>query len=113
MTCDPFDVVVVPFPFTESAQTVKRPALVLSRRAFNRYGQTVMAMVTDLRNRGWPLDTPVDYQALGLKMPSVVRMKFFTLDNRLISRRLANLTAKDREAVLSSLGKLLPGAGRP
>jgi mRNA interferase MazF len=35
MTCDTWDVVVVPFPFTDSPASKRRPALVLSLRAFN------------------------------------------------------------------------------
>src|ERR1035441_9725513 len=79
MTCDAFEVVVVPFPFTDSSQSVKRPAAVLSRRAFNAEGHTVMAMITDARNPPWLLDIRMDHESAGLKMPSVVRMKFFTL----------------------------------
>jgi hypothetical protein len=41
-----------------------------------------MAMITDARNQPWPLDIRIDHQSQGLKMPSVVRMKFFTLDIR-------------------------------
>jgi hypothetical protein len=74
----------VPFPFTDSDQSVKRPAALLSRRDFNAEGHTVMAMITDARNPPWPLDVRIDHQSAGLKMPSVVRMKFFTLDNRLV-----------------------------
>jgi hypothetical protein len=45
MTCDAFEVVVVPFPFTDSDQTVKRPAAVISRRAFHAEGHTVILTV--------------------------------------------------------------------
>jgi mRNA interferase MazF len=41
-----------------------------------------MAMITDARNQAWPLDIRIDHHSAGLKMPSVIRMKFFTLDNR-------------------------------
>ncbi|MGA2038389.1 MAG: type II toxin-antitoxin system PemK/MazF family toxin [Bryobacteraceae bacterium] len=61
MTCDVFDVVVVPFPFTDSPAAVRRPALVLSRPSFNRHGYTVLAMITDLRNapcRATPKSSP-------------------------------------------------------
>ena len=108
MTCDAFDVVAVPFPFTDSAQSVKRPAAVLSRRAFNAEGHTVMAMITDARNPPWPLDVRIDHQSAGLKMPSVVRMKFFTLDNRLVIRGIGRLSPVDRQKLLDSLRQVLP-----
>lgn len=36
MTCEPFDVVVVPFPFTDRRAAKRRPALALSSAGFNR-----------------------------------------------------------------------------
>ena len=108
MTCDAFDIVIVPFPFTDSDQSVKRPAAVLSRRTFNAAGHTVMAMITDARNQAWPLDIRIDHQSAGLKMPSVVRMKFFTLDNRLVIRSIGRLSPVDRQKLLGSLRQVLP-----
>ena len=108
MTCDAFDVVVVPFPFNDSALTVRRPALVLSRTEFNCAGYSVMAMITDRRNKPWPLDVPVDPAPAGLTMPCVVRMKFFTLDNGLIIRRIGSVGAGDRESISAALRRLLP-----
>jgi mRNA interferase MazF len=67
MTCDAFEAVAVPFPFTDSDQSVKRPAAVLSRRAFNAEGHTVMAMITDARNRPWPLDIRIDHRSAGCR----------------------------------------------
>jgi len=50
-----FDVVVVPFPFTDSAAAKRRPALVLSDEAiFNTpAGHSVMAMVTSAGNASY------------------------------------------------------------
>ena len=61
MTCDAFEVAVVPFPFTDSGQHVKRPATAVSRCAFNREGHSAMAMITDARNPPWPLDVRIDH----------------------------------------------------
>ena len=108
MTCDAFEVVVVPFPFTDSDQSVKRPVVVLSRRDFNAEGPTVMAMITDPRNPPWPLDIRIDHQSAGLKMPSVIRMKFVTLNNRLLIRSVGRLCSQDRRQLLDGLRKLLP-----
>ncbi len=85
MDYDRFEVVIVPFPFTDKAQVKRRPALVLSSHAaFGRKaGHSVMAMITSAQNPAWPLDVPIsDLNAAGLPAPSVVRMKHFTLDHR-------------------------------
>jgi mRNA interferase MazF len=66
-----------------------------------------MAMITSRDNTPWPLDVPIqDERAAGLRAPSVVRMKLFTLDNRLILRKAGALAANDVRAVASSLKKL-------
>jgi len=104
-----FDVVVVPFPFTDRATAKRRPALVLSNEnTFNKkVGQSVLAMITSANNSNWPLDTTIqDLDAAGLSSPSVVRMKLFTLDDRLIIRRAGQLNGQDRKAAAKALRKL-------
>lgn len=105
-----FDVVVVPFPFTDSATSKRRPALVISNAdAFNLpAGHSVMAMITSAANAAWPLDVTIsDGNSAGLAAASLVRMKLFTLDNRFVLRRLGQLAAADRKAVAAALKTLL------
>ena len=101
MTFDAFDVVVVPFPFTERAAAKWRPALVVSGVRFNvDHGQVVLAMITSAVHADWPSDTPIrDLKVAGLRAPSVVRLKVFTLDRRLVLRRIGTLGTKDKKAV--------------
>ncbi len=111
MTYDAFDVVVVPFPFTDRTATRRRPALVLSHsRALGEHpGRSVLAMITSADNPSWPLDVPVKGQAAaGLPSPSVVRMKLFTLDHGLILRKVGQLGPADQQQVRKSLRALLP-----
>jgi mRNA interferase MazF len=89
VTFDAYDVVVVPFPFTDRSSSKRRPALVVSRAdTFNqKIGQSVLAMITSASHSDWPLDTPItDLDTAGLPAPSVVRLKLFTLDHRLVIR---------------------------
>ena len=111
MTYDAFDVVVVPFPFTDRAATRRRPALVLShsRALGENPGRSVLAMITSADNPAWPFDVPVKGQvAAGLTSPSVVRMKLFTLDHGLIQRKVGQLGPGDQQQVRKSLRALLP-----
>ena len=111
MTCEPWQVVVVPFPFTDRATTRRRPALVLSAKAFNRLGYSVLAMITTASHRPWPSDTPIqDLKTAGVKAPSLVRLKLFTLDNRFIARRIGVLASPDQTAVATQLKSVLPAA---
>lgn len=111
MTFDAFDVVVVPFPFTDKATTKRRPALVLSDApAFNQQvGHAVLAMITSARNSDWPLDTEIeDLDAAGLPSPSIIRMKLFTLDANLIIRKAGRLAIQDQGKAVEALRRLLP-----
>lgn len=113
MTYKPYEVLVVPFPFTDSAAVKRRPALVLSAEPFqDRSGHLVLAMITSQENRGWPLDLVItDLKAAGLPHPSVVRMKLFTLDERFVVRKAGRLGETDRATVSNNLKLLLSLAG--
>lgn len=109
MSFDRFNVVRVPFPFTDRNASKNRPALVLSDAgSFNALaGHSVMAMITSLANAPWPLDCSItDLQAAGLPAPSVVRFKLFTLDHRLVRGQLGRLAASDAQAVAARIERL-------
>ena len=104
--CDRWDIVVVPFPFSDRAAEKRRPALVLSGTAFNEAGHTVLAMITTAGHHPWPGDCNIeDLADAGLPLPCIVRLKLFTLDDRVILRRLGQLSGADRVRVESNLNK--------
>ncbi|MGH7915602.1 MAG: type II toxin-antitoxin system PemK/MazF family toxin [Candidatus Binataceae bacterium] len=110
MTCSPYDVVVVPFPFTDRRASKRRPALVLSVEKFNaETGHTMLAMITSANNSPWPSDVTIDAEGAGLQAPSKVRMKLFTLDNRLILHRAGSLDENGRQAVAQAMRQLFGG----
>jgi mRNA interferase MazF len=105
----PFDVVVVPFPFTDSSRTKRRPALILSNTTdFNSIIEhSVLSMITSQKNEPWPLDVLIkNKKQSGLTAPSVVRMKLFTLDNRFIIKKIGQLSNSDQVNVKKSLKKI-------
>ena len=111
MTYKMFDVVSIPFPFTDGPQTKRRPALVLSSHtALNDVIEhSVMAMITSAKNTAWPLDMPItDLARAGLSAASVVRMKLFTLDHRFISQKIGVLSLQDQISLKPLLRTLFP-----
>lgn len=107
-TYDRFDIVVVPFPFTDSEQTKKRPALVISSKHFNiKSNAIVLTMVTSALHNPWPLDTEIkNLTSAGLPARSIIRMKLFTLDQQLILNKIGKLGQEDKLIVSSQLDKL-------
>lgn len=104
MICEPGDVAVVPFPFAERPGTKRRPALALSGRPFNEAGHTIFAMITTRTHSPRPGDVAIEQLGeAGLSSPCIVRLKLFTLDNRLIIRRAGALARDDARAVRGSL----------
>jgi mRNA interferase MazF len=79
-----FDVVVVPFPFTDSAATKRRPALIISEAGmFNTSMQKgVMAMITTATHQSWALDVVIaDLSAAGLNAESIIGMKLLSISS--------------------------------
>ncbi|MBK1693929.1 transcriptional regulator [Chromatium weissei] len=111
MIYNAFDVVRVPFPFTDRSASKNRPALILSDQSrFNTLiGHSVMAMITSADNADWPLDCVINnLSAAGLPAPSKVRFKLFTLDHRLIRGVLGRLAPEDEARVRQGLTALFP-----
>ena len=104
-----FDVVVVPFPFTDRASTKRRPALVLSSETFNLASRhAVLAMITSAQQSTWPGDCVMgDLAAAGLTAACIARLKLFTLDERLIIRVCGHLAAADQRRLRSAWKGLL------
>ncbi len=106
---EPFDVVVVPFPFTEKLVTKKRPALVVSSASLNdQHDCLILAMITTAKRTRWVSDVELnDWESANLTVPCKVRFKLFTLDTKLIPRRLGNLSEADKVSVQAAVKHFL------
>ncbi|KKT23258.1 MAG: hypothetical protein UW09_C0004G0003 [candidate division TM6 bacterium GW2011_GWF2_43_87] len=107
-----FDVVLVPFPFVDSGITKLRPAVILSSAAFGlKIEHHVLAMVTSAQHTPWPLDTQItNLKSAGLSKESLIRMKLFTLDERLIIQKIGSLDSNDQNNISDHLTNLLKSA---
>ena len=108
VTFEAFDVVVVPFPFTDRRAAKRRPALIVSSTEFNEaHAECILTMVTSARS-DWPSDVSLrNWREAGLNVPCKVRLKLFTLENRLILRKLGALSRHDAQALRNRLSRVL------
>ena len=102
-----FETIVVPFPFTDSNKVKRRPALVISDRKEFSVDKSVLAMITTKNHSPWSLDTVIeDLNSAGLKAPSIVRFKLFTIEDILIIKKIGCLSKRDRITIQSKIQKL-------
>lgn len=96
-----WDVILVSFPFTDFTSVKRRPALIVSPAAYNAEKDVVIAYLTsqlnspprfgDYRLQKW--------REANLPKPSLVRMKFATIDKTIIVKVLGELAAADCEEI--------------
>lgn len=97
-TFETWDIVRVPFPYTDRPVRQRRPALVISAGDLQtRHGLVWVAMITSAENRGWSGDVAVsDLAAAGLPAASIVRpAKIATIEAR-DAERLGALPPSER-----------------
>jgi mRNA interferase MazF len=108
-----WDIVVVPFPFTDSpnAKASKvRPAVIVSTDVLSRRnGKYVLAMVTSAANAAHYGDVVIkDLKAAGLPAPSVVRpSKLAVVEDGDIHKRVGTVALADRVRVAKQLREYL------
>jgi mRNA interferase MazF len=103
-TFESYDVVVVPFPFSDGPEVKRRPALVVSSAEFHRaHRHAILSMIT-AAGAGWPSDVALrDWKAADLSVACRVRLKLFTLDSELVIRRIGALSGRDRTGARRAL----------
>ena len=108
-TFDSFDVVSVPFPYTDRPVRQRRPALIVSQPEHERAtGLLWVVMITAAENRPWPGDIRLsDSRRAGLSIPSVVRpAKIATIEATQASR-VGRVAPAERRAVQTAIRAIL------
>jgi mRNA interferase MazF len=104
------DVALVPLPFTSQTASKKRPAIVVSSRAYNAAKPDVVLMAVTSQLRPIPGSGEIwvqDWKAEGSLKPSAVKPVFATLEQSLGSRKLGTLIPADREALRHAIARTL------
>jgi mRNA interferase MazF len=109
---DAWDVIKVPFPYTDRPVRQRRPALVVAAGGVQEeHGLLWVVMITSAENRGWPGDVEVsDLTLAGLPAASVIRTaKIATIEAR-DAERIGTLPTGDRRHVHQRIRRELAGS---
>lgn len=104
------DLVLVPFPFTDQTTTKKRPAVVISSRAYNaeRPDLIIMAVTSQIKSTAILGEVIVqDWQATGLLKPSAIKPVIATIEKSLVIQVMGRLMGDDRQALQDALKIIL------
>src|SRR6056297_381272 len=96
-----WDIVLVPFPFTNFETTKKRPALVISPDEYNSGADLVILFITsNVSTYSQTGDYLIEnWNQSGLPKPSMTRMKFATIENSIVIKKIGRLHNNDRVSV--------------
>lgn len=111
-TFSAWDVIKVPFPYSDRPVRERRPALVVgASELLGRHGLLWVMMITSAENRGWPGDVAIsDLGHCGLPVASVVRTaKIATIEAK-EAGRIGALPPPDREPVRRQVLAMLSAA---
>ncbi|WP_293905741.1 type II toxin-antitoxin system PemK/MazF family toxin [Phenylobacterium sp.] len=106
MTFEPFDVVVLPFPYSDRLAEKRRPALVVSAAGMGASLERLwVAMITTDRDRRLFGDASIgDPDAAGLPAASIIRAsKIATIELTHVVRRAGRLATADQDAARLAL----------
>ncbi|HEY4855285.1 MAG TPA: type II toxin-antitoxin system PemK/MazF family toxin [Xanthobacteraceae bacterium] len=110
-TFNPWDVVKVPFPYTDRPARQHRPALVVAAGSIQAgHGLLWVLMITSAENRRWADDVLVaNLNLAGLPAPSVIRCaKIATIEAR-DAERIGAVAQRERGRVTAHLARILGG----
>ncbi len=94
-----WDIVLVPFPFSDQTITKKRPGLILSPNAVINYKFDILItfMTSNLSSPHRIGDYHIqNWKEAKLPKPTLIRMKFATIEYTIIIKKLGSLTRKDQ-----------------
>ena len=109
-----YDVVIVPFPYSDRLAEKRRPALVISNARLSEFNLLWVAMITSADNAPWSCDVAIaDLARAGLPAPSVVRpAKIACIEPARVLRRAGALDARTARAVAGKVQAFMGGARR-
>ncbi len=110
MTFKKWEIVLVPFPFTNQKKSKQRPALIISPDDYNKLGNDVIIvfMTSNLAGPERFGDyTLKNWKKSSLPKPTMIRMKFATILSSIIVKKLGTLQSGDISGFSNNLKSFL------
>jgi mRNA interferase MazF len=103
------DVLLVPFPFTDQSGSKKRPAVVVSSPTLHREtADLILIVVTTQTRPSSSLEVEITaWQGAGLLHSSVIKPVIFSIERRLVHKRIGKLHSTDRSAHKNAIAAIL------
>jgi mRNA interferase MazF len=104
------DVVLVPFPFTDQTGSKQRPAVVVSSTRYHRERPDLLLMpiTSQVPSTARFGDVAVsDIRAAGLIKDGVIKPVVFTIEAKLVRKKLARLVDDDQRALRHAIAQLI------
>lgn len=108
-TFERFDIVSVPFPYTDRPVRERRPALIVSLPAHEeRTGMIWVVMITSAAHRPWHGDVRLaDHARAGLSIPSMIRTAKIATAEARDAKRIGRPSASEIRAVRAALSQIV------
>jgi mRNA interferase MazF len=109
MIYNKYDIVTVPFPFTESSSIKNRPALIISTKKYQSFSNhCILCMITSTKHTSWDNDIEIiNLKETGLSTTSKIRFKVFSLPVDLINSKIGVLGNQETLLVKSKIAEIL------
>lgn len=109
MIYNKYDIVTVPFPFTESSSTKNRPALIISTKKYQTFSNhCILCMITSAKHTSWDNDIEiVNLKESGLSSISKIRFKVFSLPIDLVNSKIGVLGNHETLLVKNKIAEIL------
>ena len=100
------DVILIPFPYSDLTGAKQRPALIISNGLINRAEDRICCLITSQKPEDGILMDSFETGSLPFKS-WVKPHRIFTVDERIIKKKLCTITAGFHEKVLTKLNECL------
>ena len=102
------EIVLIPFPYSDLTGAKQRPALIVSNNLFNKTQDRICCLITsNPTNEGLEIRRE-DFEEGNLPFRSWVKpQRLFTIDERIIRKKLCRASTKLHEKILLRINKYL------